>query len=168
MSLNGNVLVLNQNYEPLNVCSVRRALVLIFRGKAQHVETTERVVRSVRQEFAVPSVVRLDRYVHAPRRRVVLSKRNILKRDNHQCQYCGRRDLKLTIDHVVPRRLHGPETWENLVTACVVCNAKKGDRRPEQVGLKLMRKPKRPNNITFIRNFIGVSDHRWKPYLFLD
>jgi len=85
VSLNGNVLVLNQNYEPLNVCSVRRALVLIFRGKAQHVETTERVVRSVRQEFTVPSVVRLDRYVHAPRRRVVLSKRNILKRDNHQC-----------------------------------------------------------------------------------
>jgi len=69
---------------------------------------------------------------------------------------------------VVPRRLHGPETWENLVAACVVCNAKKGDRRTEQVGLKLMRKPKRPNNITFIRNFIGVSDHRWKPYLFLD
>lgn len=168
MSLDGNVLVLNQNYEPLNVCSVRRALILIFRGKAQHVETANRVVRSVRQEFPVPSVVRLDRYVHAPRRRVLLSKRNILKRDDYQCQYCGRRDQKLTIDHVVPRRINGPETWENLVTACVVCNAKKGDRRPEQVGLTLLRKPKRPNNITFIRNFIGVSDHRWKPYLFLD
>jgi len=168
VSLDGKVLVLNQNYEPLNVCSVRRALVLIFRGKAQHVEFSDRVVRSVRQEFPVPSIVRLDRYVHAPRRRVLLSKRNILKRDNHQCQYCGRRDQKLTIDHVVPRRLRGPETWENLVTACVVCNATKGDRRPEQVGLVLLRKPKRPNNVTFIRNFVGVSDHRWKPYLFLD
>ena len=168
MSLDGSVLVLNQNYEPLNVCSVRRALVLIFRGKAQHVETSGQVIRSVRQEFPVPSVVRLDRYVHAPRRRVVLSKRNILKRDNYECQYCGRRDLKLTIDHVVPRRLQGPDTWENLVAACMVCNAKKGDRRPEQAGLALLRKPKRPNNVTFIRNFVGVSDHRWKPYLFLD
>jgi len=168
VSLDGNVLVLNQNYEPLNVCSVRRALILIFRGKAQHVENSDRVVRSVRQEFPVPSVVRLDRYIHAPRRRVVLSKRNIHKRDNYQCQYCGRRDQKLTIDHVVPRRLRGPEKWENLVTACMVCNAKKGDRRPEEVGLALRRKPKRPNNVTFICNFIGVADHRWKPYLFLD
>lgn len=168
MPLNGNVLVLNQNYEPLNVCSVRRALILIFRGKAQHVEISDRVVRSIRQNYPVPSVVRLDRYIHAPRRRVVLSKRNVLKRDNYQCQYCGRRDQKLTIDHVVPRRLKGPETWENLVTACMICNAKKGDRRPEQVGLSLQRKPKRPNNVTFIRNFVGVSDHRWKPYLFLD
>jgi 5-methylcytosine-specific restriction endonuclease McrA len=168
VSLDGSVLVLNQNYEPLNVCSVRRALILIFRGKAQHVEIADRVVRSVRQEVPVPSVVRLDRYVHAPRRRVVLSKRNILKRDSYQCQYCGSRDRKLTIDHVVPRKIDGPETWENLVTACVACNAKKGDRLPEQVGLQLRRKPKRPNNVTFIRNFVGVHDHRWKPYLFLD
>ena len=168
MVLAENVLVLNQNYEPLNVCSVRRALVLIFRGKAQHVETCELVVRTVSRNFPVPSVVRLEHYVNAPRRRVVLSKRNVLKRDNHQCQYCGSADCKMTIDHIIPRKYNGPDSWENLVTACVSCNARKGDGHPEQAGLRLMRKPKRPNNVSFIRNFIGVSDSRWKPYPFVD
>ncbi len=118
--------------------------------------------------FAVPSVVRLERYVNTPRRRVVLSKRNILKRDNHQCQYCGKVDRKMSIDHVIPRKNKGPVSWENLVAACVSCNARKGDRRPDQAGLRLVRKPKRPNNISFIRNFIGFSDNLWKPSLFVD
>ena len=166
--LENSVLVLNQNYEPMSVCSVRRALILILRGKAHAVEVTDRTVRSVYEDFEVPSVVRLQRYIHAPRRRVVLSKRNVLKRDNHQCQYCGATDKKLTIDHIVPRTFGGLATWENLVCACVACNNKKGDYRPEQIGLRLLRKPKRPNNVSFIRNFIGISDHRWKPYLFMD
>ena len=166
--MNKSVLVLNQNYEPMSVCSVRRALILIFRGKAHSVETADEVVRSVYEDFPIPSVVRLQRYIHAPRRRVVLSKRNILKRDNHQCQYCGSSDKKLTIDHIVPRKIGGQETWENLVCACVACNNKKGDYKPEQIGLRLQRKPKRPNNISFIRDFIGISDQRWKPYLFID
>ena len=166
--LERSVLVLNQNYEPMSVCSVRRALLLILRGKAETVEKLGEVVRSVTQDHPVPSVVRLGRYIHAPRRRVVLSKRNILKRDNHQCQYCGRRDGKLTVDHIVPRTRGGKGTWENLVCACAACNNKKGEHRPEQVGLKLRSKPKRPNNVSFIRNFIGVSDQRWKPYLFID
>jgi 5-methylcytosine-specific restriction endonuclease McrA len=162
------VLVLNQNYEPLNVCSARRALSLVFCGKATSVELSDRRVHSVSRSFEVPSIVRLERYIRAPRRRVVLSKRNILKRDGYQCQYCGQVDRKMTIDHVVPRKHNGPDTWENLVTACVACNARKGDRQPEQAGLRLLRKPKRPNNVTFIRNYVGVADHRWKPYLFLD
>jgi 5-methylcytosine-specific restriction endonuclease McrA len=162
------VLVLNQNYEPLNVCSVRRALTLIFCGKASSVELGDGRVRTVSDAFPVPSVVRLERYIRAPRRRVVLSKRNILKRDSYQCQYCGMVDRKMTVDHVVPKKRNGPETWENLVAACVSCNARKGDRPLEQVDLRLRRKPKRPNNVTFIRNFVGVTDQRWKPYLFLD
>jgi 5-methylcytosine-specific restriction endonuclease McrA len=166
--LNNHVLVLNQNYEPLSVCSVRRALILIFRGRAHSVELDERVVHSVSQQWTVPSVVRLERYVRTPGRRVVLSKRNILKRDNHQCQYCGSADRKMTIDHVIPRKFGGGETWENLVCACMACNTMKGDQRPEQVGLQLRRRPKRPNNITYIRTFIGISDHRWKPYLFVE
>lgn len=166
--LNKNVLVLNQNYEPLNVCTVRRAFLLIFGGKAHAVELLNEVVRSVSQEFPIPSVVRLERYIHAPRRRVVLSKRNIFKRDNYQCQYCGAIDDKMTIDHVVPRKFGGQATWENLVCACVSCNNKKGEQRPEQVDLKLRSRPKRPNNVSFIRNFIGVSNQCWKPYLFID
>lgn len=166
--LNRSVLVLNQNYEPMSVCSVRRALILIFRGKAHAVEDADAIVRTVTQEFVVPSVVRLQRYIHAPRRRVVLSKRNILKRDNHECQYCGATDGKLTIDHVVPRKFGGQENWENLVCACISCNNKKGDYPPEKAGLKLRRRPRRPNNASFIRNFIGISDQCWKPYLFID
>ena len=166
--LNRNVLVLNQNYEPLSVCSVRRALLLIFGGKAQAIEDLNEVVRSVSAEFPVPSVVRLERYIHAPRRRVVLSKRNLFKRDSHQCQYCGKTSEKLTIDHVVPRKYGGQATWENLVCACVSCNNKKGEHRPDQVGLKLRAIPRRPNNVSFIRNFIGTGDFRWKPYLFID
>ena len=166
--LNKNVLVLNQNYEPLNVCTVRRAFLLIFGGKAHAVELLNEVARSVSQEFPIPSVVRLERYIHAPRRRVVLSKRNILKRDSYQCQYCGAIDDKMTIDHVVPRKFGGQATWENLVCACVSCNNKKGEQRPEQVGLKLRSKPKRPNNVSFIRNYIGISNQCWKPYLFVD
>jgi len=166
--LNNNVLVLNQNYEPLSVCSVRRALLLIFGGKAQAIEDLNEVVRSVSAEFPVPSVVRLERYIHAPRRRVVLSKRNLFKRDGNQCQYCGKTSEKLTIDHIVPRKYGGQATWENLVSACVSCNNKKGEHRPEQVGLELRTKPRRPNNVSFIRNFIGTGDFRWKPYLFID
>ncbi len=166
--LNRKVLLLNQNYEPMSVCSVRRALLLILNGKAHAVELLGEMVRSVSAEFPVPSVVRLQRYIHAPRRRVVLSKRNVFRRDNYECQYCGLRGDKLTLDHIIPRKEGGGETWENLVCACTHCNNRKGDRRPEQVGMKLRRKPSRPNNITFIRNFVGVNDHRWHPYLFID
>lgn len=166
--LKKSVLVLNQNYEPLSVCSVRRALLLILRGKAETVEKLSEVIRSVSQEYPVPSVVRLGRYIHAPRRKVMLSKRNILKRDNHQCQYCGCKDGKLTVDHIIPRTKGGKGTWENLVCACVSCNSKKGDHRPDQVGLVLRAKPKRPNNVSFIRNFIGANNQRWKPYLFIN
>ncbi|MEW6755113.1 MAG: HNH endonuclease [Candidatus Latescibacterota bacterium] len=166
--LDMKVLILNQNYEPMTVCTVRRALLLIFDGKAQAVELLTQVVRSVSAEFPVPSVVRLDRYISAPRRRVVLSKRNVFRRDNYECQYCGATGGKMTIDHVVPRKYGGQATWENLVCACVTCNNRKGEQRPEQVGLRLRSRPRRPNNISFIRNFIGVSDHPWKPYLFLD
>ena len=166
--LERTVLVLNQNYEPLSVCSVRRALLLILRGKAEAVEGMNEVIHSVSQEYPVPSVVRLGRYIRAPRRRVVLSKRNILKRDNHQCQYCGSKEGKLTVDHIVPRTKGGQGTWENLVCACALCNNKKGEHQPEQVGLVLRSKPKRPNNVSFIRNFVGIDDQRWKPYLFID
>ena len=156
MVLSKSVLVLNQNYEAMNVCSARRAVVLILRGKAHAVEVAEEVIHTFARNFPVPSVVRLERYIHAPRRRVVLSKRNILRRDNYQCQY------------ILPRKFGGLASWENLVAACASCNNKKGERRPDQIGMTLGRKPKRPNNVSFIRNFIGIHDHRWKPYLFID
>jgi len=166
--LRRKVLVLNQNYEPITVCSAKRAIIMLFLGKAEVVEKDDLVIHSVSMSMPLPSVVRLGLYVRVPSRNIVLSKRNIIKRDGHQCQYCGKREGPMTIDHVIPKSFGGKDSWENLVCACIECNNKKGHRTPEQSGLKLLRKPRKPNNITFIRQFVGVSDHRWKPYLFMD
>ncbi len=167
--LSHHVLVLNQNYEPVNVCSVRRAIILVFRGKAQIVEQSAHELHSVSNRFPVPSVVRLILYIRIPQKKMVLSKRNVMKRDGHQCQYCGTTHAKMTVDHVIPRTLGGGDAWENLVCACARCNNVKGNRSLEQVGMKLIRRAQRPNHVTFIWLMVGgVPDHRWRPYLFMD
>jgi 5-methylcytosine-specific restriction endonuclease McrA len=167
--LSGNVLVLNQNYEPLSVCSVRRAVVMIFLGKAEMIEKNDgETIRSISLSIPIPSVVRLGFYIKVPPKRVLLSRKNIIKRDGHRCQYCGETHLPMTVDHVIPKIFGGKDTWENLVCACIKCNNIKGNQTPEQAGLKLLRKPKSPNHITFLQRFIGISDDRWKQYLFLD
>src|SRR4030066_205900 len=167
--LGSPVLVLNRNYEPLSVCSVRRAVVLVFLGKAELVETLDGVkLKAVSTEISVPSVVKLGFYIKVPPKNVILSRKNIIKRDGHRCQYCGTTHAPMTVDHIVPKIYGGLDTWENLVCACIFCNNKKGDRTPEKAGLPLFKKPKRPNHITFIQQFIGISDERWKRYLFLD
>ncbi|MBD3380934.1 MAG: HNH endonuclease [candidate division Zixibacteria bacterium] len=164
-----NVLVLNQNYEPLSVCSVKRAVVMILLGKVEMIETMDgHQLRSVNSAFRVPSVVRLGVYVKAPRKRILLSRKNIIKRDGHRCMYCGKTEGSMTVDHVIPRRVGGKDTWENLVCACTKCNNMKGDRTPEQASMKLLKKPTKPNHITFIQRFIGISDKRWRPYLFME
>lgn len=166
--LNRHVLVLNQNYEPLDVCSARRAIVLLFMGKAEIVEHHDQLVRSVSMAYPLPSVVRLGLYISRPRRKIILTRRNVIKRDGHRCQYCGSTKRPMTVDHVVPKKLGGSDSWENLVCACISCNNKKGNRTPEQAKMKLLRRPQRPNHLTFIRYFIGVPDQRWRPYLFMD
>jgi 5-methylcytosine-specific restriction endonuclease McrA len=167
--LNTNVLVLNQNFEPLSVCSVRRAVILVFLGKAEIIEKHDgRMVRSVSVSIPMPSVVRLGFYIHVPHKRILLTRKNIIKRDGHRCQYCGANHSSMTVDHVIPKLYGGKDTWENLVCACIKCNNIKGNRTPEQAGLRLLRQPKRPTHITFIQQFVGISDQRWKQYLFLD
>jgi 5-methylcytosine-specific restriction endonuclease McrA len=167
--INRPVLVLNQNFEPLSVCGVKRAVILMYLGKAEIIETVDGyVLRSERQEIPVPSIVRLDYYVKVPGKRIMLTRKNILKRDGGRCQYCGGKEGMMTVDHIVPKIYGGKDTWENLVCACADCNNKKGHHLPEQVGLTLIRKPRKPNNITFIQQFIGVRDHRWKRYLFME
>ena len=164
-----NVLVLNQNYEPLSVCSVRRAIIMQILGKVEIVEAFDgQRVRSVSRSLPQPSVVRLGWYVKIPFKRVLLTRKNVLKRDRHTCQYCGDRRGPMTVDHVTPKRFGGTDTWENMICACARCNNRKADQPPEKAGMKLAKKPRRPNHITFIQSFIGISDDRWKPYLFLD
>ena len=169
MITDNRVLVLNQNYEPLSVCSARRALIMQLLGKVEIVETYDGVrVHAVSRSMALPSVVRLGSYVRVPYKKILLTRKNIIKRDGHVCQYC--RDTKgpMTVDHIIPKSHGGQETWENMVCACERCNNRKGDRLAEKAGMKLLRKPRRPSHITFIQSFIGISDRRWRPYLFLD
>lgn len=167
MPLNTNVLVLNQDYQALSVCSVERSMKLLFMEKAEMLhDFPDRSISTVNDEFAYPSVIRLRRYIHIPFNRIVLSRRNIFKRDNNHCQYCDSTH-DLTIDHVLPRSRGGRDTWENLVTACTRCNTRKGDRTPIEASMELMRKPYRPNHITFLRHLLGTVHEEWKPYLYM-
>lgn len=152
----------------MSIINARKAIVLLYLGKAELIEEHQHLrIRSVSDSMPFPSIVRLSMYARVPFKRIILSRKNILRRDGHRCQYCGRSDLALTLDHVHPSSRGGEETWENLVAACVNCNNRKGDRTPDEAAMPLKRKPLRPNHVTFIRHVVGSLDERWKPYLFL-
>ena len=138
------VLVLNYNYEPLNVCNFRRAIVLVISGKAEVLEADGATLASARQTFTAPSVIRLVYLIRRPRPRVKLSRREIFIRDGYRCQYCGRQTGDLTIDHVIPRSRGGSHTWENLVSACRACNHRKGGKTVAEARLTLCCQPTEP------------------------
>jgi len=165
--LEGKVLVLNQSYEPVSVCSPKKAIILLFMMKAELVAPRENYYfRSVNQTFQLPSVIKLTRYIRIPFKQVELSRKNVMRRDGLSCQYCGSRTT-LTIDHIVPRSRGGADTWENLITACVACNNKKGNRTPEEAKMPLLSKPKKPSHIVYLKQYIGKFDESWKPFLFM-
>jgi 5-methylcytosine-specific restriction endonuclease McrA len=166
-SLNRNVLVLNQNYEPVSICDARKAIILVYLGKAEIVERLDAEVKSVRYSIPFPSVVRLQIYIYRPFTPVVLSRKNVLRRDHHTCQYCGKKMAPLTVDHIIPRHLEGKHTWENLVCACIRCNNVKGNRTPEQAEMLLHKKPGKPSHLFFLQFFIEKPHDSWRPYLFL-
>lgn len=139
-----NVLVLNRNFEPLNVCDTKRAMCLIVVGKANVLENGRGVIRTPSRVFPRPSVIRLNYMVHRPRPKPQLTRREIFRRDNYTCQYCGKRPAKLTIDHVVPRHRGGRRTWDNLVTACPRCNLRKGGRTAKEASMTLRNQPEKP------------------------
>ena len=164
--LNRSVLLLNQNYEPLSTCSARRAIILVWAGKAEIVEHAGQCVHSVSMTFEIPSIIRLLIYVKISYRwNIQLTKQNILKRDRKTCQYCGRTDSFMTVDHVIPRSLGGGETWGNLVCACSTCNTKKGDRTPIEAGMTLIKIPKKPNLGYFLFLNKGPIHSTWQTYL---
>jgi 5-methylcytosine-specific restriction endonuclease McrA len=138
------VLVLNANFEPLNVCNTRRAIGLILSGKADMVMNGRGYVHTVKLSFPIPSVIRLDQMVHRPRLRVKLTRREVFRRDNYTCQYCGRHSSDLTVDHVLPKHLGGKHTWTNVVAACPPCNHRKGGRKLEEARMVLLHPPKEP------------------------
>ena len=139
------MLVLNASYEPLNVCTVRRAVVLVLKEKAELVEKSERAVRSESVTLPHPVVIRLVSYVRIPRdqRRRRITRRAVFARDSWTCQYCGTTS-HLTVDHVIPRSRGGPSDWDNIVTSCAPCNRRKGNRTPVESGMHARRKPRAP------------------------
>jgi 5-methylcytosine-specific restriction endonuclease McrA len=144
-----SVLVLNQNYEPLNVCNTRRALVLVDGGKAEVLEHAFGDIRTPSRAIPRPSVIRLVYMIKRPRPRVRLTRREVFMRDHYTCQYCGLKTRDLTLDHVIPRHKGGRHTWENLVTACRACNHRKGGKTLEESRMHLARPPFQPKVSTY-------------------
>lgn len=164
------VLVLNSTYEPINVCTTRRAIILILKGVARAEERSERLFHSSRSAIHVPSVIRLMEYVHIPFERKSLSRKNILLRDHNTCQYCSRifSPAELTLDHVIPKSRGGNSNWDNLVACCKRCNNRKGNSLPEEAGMKLIKRPQAFSlhvNRQIMR-YLGRSDASWRKYLF--
>jgi 5-methylcytosine-specific restriction endonuclease McrA len=161
----GRSLVLNASYQPLCVVAVRRALVLAIKGKAEVLHTNGAVFRSESLEIQAPSVVRLNYFVKVPyRARASLSRRAVFIRDNYECQYCGR--PAENVDHVIPRSRGGTHSWDNVVASCRSCNARKENRSPADVGMRLRHSPQTPHDSVWI---LVAADHRidptWHAYL---
>ena len=166
--LHGEVLVLNSDYEPLNVCNLRRAILLICLGKVEVLHHGPVRIRTFDGEMHSPSVIKLRQHVKRPIPQLRLSRRGVFARDGYTCQYCGTAARDLTIDHVVPKRLGGGATWENLVCCCRRCNTKKGDKSLQASGMQLKRAPRRPRYIPYIsltKYVQGSKNDVWRDYL---
>jgi 5-methylcytosine-specific restriction endonuclease McrA len=164
--MNEPVLLLNANYAPLNVCTTRRALGLLMAGKAEMLLNGRGFIRTVRQEIPRPSVIRLDYMVKRPRPHVRLTKREVFRRDDYRCQYCGVHAHRLTLDHVIPRHQGGEYSWSNLVTACEACNLKKGGRNLTAAHMKLLREPKEPlANALYLYGTHLTENQDWLSFL---
>lgn len=166
--MNDAVLVLNQNYEPLNVCSIRRAITLVIGDKAEILERYPDVLHSARRAFALPSVIRLLSFIRRPRPRIKMSRREVFIRDRYTCQYCGRHGHELTIDHVIPRSRGGLHEWTNVVACCRTCNHRKGNKSLIQVGMTLRTLPfePRPSNYYTIERRLDLSRFAdWQKFL---
>jgi 5-methylcytosine-specific restriction endonuclease McrA len=161
-----SVLVLNANFEPINVCNIHRAIGLILAEKAHLLVNGRGEIHSVRQSFPIPSVIRLQRMIHRPRVSNKMTRREVFRRDNYTCQYCGRRATELTLDHVHPRHLGGEHIWTNVVTACPSCNHRKGSRTLEEAHMALLHIPKEPpTSAEYIFGHYLSSDLEWGPFL---
>ncbi|MDD5039172.1 MAG: HNH endonuclease [Dehalococcoidales bacterium] len=166
--INLPVLVLNQSYEPLNICRVRRAVVLIYQNRAEMLENGSGYIHSSNADFPIPSVIRLASMIRRPHHSErKLTRLEIFKRDQYTCQYCGKETRQLTLDHVNPRYRGGQHTWENVVSACVYCNRHKAGRTPQEAGMNLVHQPSQPrdNGLFYIPAQYPHIRREWQKYL---
>jgi 5-methylcytosine-specific restriction endonuclease McrA len=162
----GRVLVLNATYEPINVCTVRRAVVLLLKERAEVIEEGLAALRSERASFQRPAVIRLASYVRLPRdaHRRKITRRAVFARDGWECQYCGSR-ATLTVDHVIPRSKGGSSDWDNIVASCAPCNRRKGDMLPRQANMHPRNPPKVPSSTIFIHVASPTIPAAWRQWL---
>jgi 5-methylcytosine-specific restriction endonuclease McrA len=160
------VLVLNATYEPINVCTVRRAVVLLLKEKAEVIERADWQLHSATHTMVRPVVIRLVSYVRIPRdtHRRKITRRAVFARDDWTCQYCGSRS-NLTVDHVIPRSKGGGSGWENIVASCAPCNRRKADRLPRQAGMHPRKVPRTPKAEIFIHVASPTIPTAWLQYL---
>lgn len=163
-----DVLVLNFTYQALNLTTIQRAVRLLLAGKAEVVHARSDVLRAPSLDIRLPSVIRMLYYIKRGQQNVPLTKRNVLLRDDHRCQYCGVKGIarELTVDHVHPKSRGGRSTWENLATACVRCNGRKSNRTPDEARMTLLRRPKQPRFIPWLRVKRNVLPDEWGAFLF--
>jgi 5-methylcytosine-specific restriction endonuclease McrA len=184
-ALSEPTLVLNKNWLPIRVCTVRRALTLVFKDLARiigperytlydfaswadlSVAAGEPYVQAVSLRIRIPEVIVLCRCDRFTRPRVVFSRRNLFRRDRNTCQYCGRKFATedLSIDHLVPRSLGGQSTWTNCVVACLPCNARKGNRPLEHARMTILRMPKEPPPQMAFTLHLGRRKASWDQFV---
>ncbi len=161
------MLVLNASYEPINVCTVRRAAVLLLKQRAELLERSDELLHAERFQMERPVVIRLLSYVRIPRdvHRRKITRKAVLARDSWTCQYCGSTRSGLTVDHVIPRSRGGLSVWDNIVAACAPCNRRKGNRLPAEIEMHPASLPKPPGPTVFIRIAAPRIPASWEPYL---
>ena len=160
------VLVLNQDYQPVNVCRVPRAVVLILQGKAEIIENGRGEVHSINYVITIPSVIHLSRQVKRTYFKRRLTRFEIFSRDNYLCQYCGKSTRELTLDHIMPRHRGGEHSWENVVSCCVSCNCRKAGRTPAEAEMRLLHQPLPPPPSTFYIPFHYLHTHQeWQKFI---
>lgn len=160
------VLVLNQNYEAINICRVRRAVILLIRGKAEVVENGRGELRAMNARVPIPSVVRLTQFVKRPRLQKRLTRFEVFNRDRYTCQYCGRETTGITLDHVIPKSRGGPHRWDNVVGCCFACNLRKAGHTPAEAGMRLLRAPLPPPPTGFSVPYHYLRTHtEWRKFV---
>ena len=164
--INAPVLLLNSTYEPLNVINVKRALRLLLTDKADSLEQDGDIIRAAHWEIKIPTVVRLSYFVKRPIQRVKFTKGSVLMRDDFRCQYCGERERDLTLDHIIPKTNGGQTIWTNVVACCKKCNSDKGGQSLKESGMKLLKQPKEPRFLPYLRMVKQTRYESWDKYLF--
>jgi len=166
--LSKKVLLLNSSYEPLSIINCKKAIIMLLVDKVEYIEKLSLSISSEKIIMPIPSVVKLKSYIFLKRRQLALSRKNIFKRDLFKCQYCGRDNTELTLDHVIPKQKGGTDTWDNLVSACSNCNFEKGNKLIKETNMTLIKKPKQPNYLMYLQNHVGSEYKSWKQYLYMN